>query len=183
VTLMVIICVRDAGSLNVPQIAVKDTAGVVHDVIDGKSKATVLFFITNDCPISDSYAPEINRIISMFSGRQVAFYVVYVDPTVAIREVEKHARAFGYQSPLLVDSAHRLVRLVGATVTPEAAILGPKGELLYLGRIDDLYFDFGKRRSAPTRQELRDALNAILSGQPVVNPATKPIGCFVASQK
>ena len=83
----------------------------------------------------------------------------------------------------MLDAAHSLVRLVGATVTPEAAVVSLEGKLLYLGRIDDPYFDYGKRRAAPTRQDLRDALDTILSGKTIAVPTTKPIGCFISNDK
>ena len=44
-----------------------------------------------------------------------------------------------------------------ATGESKAAVLSPSGELLYRGRIDDRYFDYGKQRSQPTHQA-RDAL-------------------------
>src|SRR5947209_2607840 len=39
----------------------------------GKCKAIVLFFLGNDCPISNAFAPEVARLYREFSGKGVAF--------------------------------------------------------------------------------------------------------------
>ncbi len=83
----------------------------------------------------------------------------------------------------MLDATHSLVHVVGATVTPEAALVSREGKLLYLGPIDDLYFDYGKRRAAPTRQDLRDAPDTILSGMTIAVLTTNPIGCFISIEK
>ncbi len=147
-----------------------DTAG---------KKAIVLLFIARDCPISNSYAPEIKRIVARYTPQKVAFTLVYADPDTSLAAARQHAKEYGYTCPLLLDPAHRLARRAGATVTPEAAVFAPGGRLLYRGRIDDLYLGFGRRRDAATRHDLRDALDAVLNGWPVPTAKTQAIGCFI----
>src|SRR5207244_1630362 len=50
----------------------------------------------------------------------------------------------------------------------------------YRGRIDDRYVDLGKRRIEPNRRDLREALTAVLAGQPVKEARTKAIGSPIA---
>jgi hypothetical protein len=171
-----------APSANASRKMVRDIDGHRLNLFGQDAKAAVLFFITNDCPITNGYAPEINRIVADYEDRKIAFFAVYTDPTVTIPAIRKHAREFGLQIPLIPDTAHELVHRVGATVTPEAAVLEPGGKLIYLGPIDDLYADFGKRRPAPTERYLRQALDAVLSGKPVVIRTAKPIGCFISAE-
>jgi len=142
-------------------------------------KAVVLLFIASDCPISNSYAPEIQRICAYYTPRNVAFTLVYSDPDLSLANAKKHARDYGYTSPVLLDPTHRLARKAGATVTPEAAVFAPSGKLLYRGRIDNLYVGYGQRRYTVTRHDLRDALDAVLRGKPVPTPITPAIGCFI----
>jgi hypothetical protein len=158
---------------------VLDLDGKRHQIPDPKQKATVLVFIATDCPISNSYVPEINRIYEKYSGQDVAMYVVYADANVPREEMKKHHREFSLRPLALADEPRALARTVGATITPEAAILAPDGKLLYRGRIDDTYVALGKRRDQPTQRDLRDSLDAILSGRPVSNRTTKAIGCFI----
>ncbi|MGD0223371.1 MAG: redoxin domain-containing protein [Terriglobia bacterium] len=161
---------------------VRDIEGHRISLFGQDVKAAVLFFITNDCPITNSYIPEINRIVANYKARKTAFYAVYTDPTVSIPAIRRHALEFGLHIPLIPDTAHYLVHRVGATVTPEVAVLERGGKLVYLGPIDDLYVDFGKRRAAPTQWYLRQALDAVLSGKPVAIPAVNPIGCFISEE-
>ena len=90
-----------------------------------------------------------------------------------------HAKAHGYDTFALRDPAHTLVRLTGATVTPEAAVLGPQGRLLYEGRIDDRFADFGRAHDLASVHDLRRALDAIQAGKPVAVARTKAVGCDI----
>lgn len=158
---------------------IKDIKGAERTIPDSGSLATVLIFITTDCPIANSYVPEINRIYTQFKQEKIACFVVYSDRSIPLKSVRKHAKEFGYLCPAVRDDKHVLIDLVKATVTPEAAILSPEGKLLYRGRIDDRYLDFGKKRTHPTTRDLYDALDAVVHGKPVAVPVTKAIGCFI----
>jgi hypothetical protein len=68
-------------------------------------------------------------------------------------------------------------------MAPEAAVLAPDGKVVYRGRIDDRYADYGKRRPEPTQRDLRDALDAVLENKPVRAPTTKVIGCYLPDAK
>ncbi len=142
-------------------------------------KAVVLLFIARDCPISNAYAPELQRLCARYTPQNVAFYLVYPDPDTSLAAARQHAKEYGYTCPLLLDPTHRLARKAGATVTPEAAVFARDGRLLYRGRIDDLYLGFGRRRDHALRHDLRDALDAALSGRLVPAPKTQAIGCFI----
>jgi hypothetical protein len=168
-----------AGAVAADTLRIKDISGVTRQIPEQKPRATVLFFITNDCPIANSYAPEIKRISAEYERGKIAFYLVYSDPSLSLSETRKHIREFGYRSPAIRDIDHALVKKVKATVTPEVAILSPDDKLLYRGRIDDRYLDFGKKRTHPTTRDLRDALDAIVRGKSVPNPSTKAVGCFI----
>ena len=166
--------------VSVPQFALRDTAGIIHHADEwSKSRAVVIFFTTTDCPISNSYVPEMNRIRAEYTNRGVAFYAVQTDTTISEAEVRKHAKEFGFTFPVLFDPKQMLVQLAGATATPEAVLLSNDGSVLYLGRIDNRVVDFDKRRPAATESDLRKALDAVLAGKPVPNPRTDVIGCAI----
>src|SRR5262249_32627254 len=148
-----------------------------------EAKAVLLFFVAPDCPISNSYVPDMNRIREAYSPRGVRVYAVQSDPGSAPSEAGRYAREFRYSFPMLLDIRHGLVALAGATVTPQAAVLSPDGAVLYLGRIDNRVEDFDKRRLAATEHDLRDALESILAGKPVSQPRTKSIGCAIPRVK
>jgi hypothetical protein len=148
---------------------VRDSDGHRLKLFGPDTRAAVLFFITNDCPITNNYIPEINRIVADYQARKIAFYAVYTDPTVSVPAIRRHAREFSLHIPLVADTKHDLVHRVGATVTPEVAVLERGGKLDYLG----------KRRPVPTQRYLRQALDAVLIGKPVAIPRVDPVGCFI----
>ena len=108
-----------------------------------------------------------------------AFFAVQTDLSIPEADVLQYARDFRYAYPLLLDPRQVLVRYAGAAITPQVAIFGPDGKLLYLGRIDDRVADFGKQRPKATVLDLRNSLDAILAGRPVPHATTKSIGCAI----
>jgi len=148
-----------------------------------EKKATVLFFLLPDCPVSNAYMPEIKRICKDYEAKKVASFVVHADPDVTTEHARKHAKEYGYTCPVLRDPSHVLVKATGVKMAPEVAVLGSDGKVLYRGRIDDLYVDYGKRRPAPTQRDLRDALDAILQGKAVPVSKEKVIGCYLPEPK
>jgi thiol-disulfide isomerase/thioredoxin len=158
-----------------------DITGVDRHPLDVSSaKAVLILFIATDCPISNGYAPEINHICKEYESKGVSFYLVHSDPELSAADAKKHAADYGFTCPVLIDRKHEIVKHVGATVTPEAVVLGADGKVQYNGRIDDLYVALGKRRYEATTHDLRDALDAILAGKPVANPHTQAVGCVIS---
>ena len=169
-----------AGPLCAQQFAVRDTSGTVHTPSDWHGHpATVLFFVAPECPVSNSYVPEMNRIREAYAKRGALVYAVQADISVSPALATSYARDFHYEFPLLLDPDQALVRLAGATGTPQAAVLSTEGKVLYLGRIDNRVEDFAKWRTQITSTDLRDALDAVLAGKPVAHPRTKSIGCSI----
>jgi hypothetical protein len=141
--------------------------------------AIVLVFIAPECPISNAYAPEIERLAGTYGPRGVSFYLVHADPDVTPEQARAHAAEFGFRSRVLLDPNHELVRLTGATVTPEAAVLTTTGDVVYRGRIDDRYLALGKKRFRATTRDLADALDAQVQGKEVAVARTKAVGCLI----
>jgi hypothetical protein len=149
-------------------------------------KAIVFLFVRTDCPISNRYAPEVHRLVQKFAPRGVAFKLVYVDPSEPSQQIREHTLEYGYQVATLRDNEHTLVHLTGAKVTPEVAVFvwGESGaRLVYRGRIDDRYVDFGKTRPAPTTHDLDDVLQAIVQDRTLALQTTHAVGCFIQDLK
>src|SRR5207237_7771027 len=127
-----------------PQFHLRDTRGASHTPAEwAQSKAAVVFFVTIDCPIGNSYVPEMNRIRDTYGPRGVAVWAVQADPTVPEAAVAKYAAEWRYTFPLLLDPGHVLVEHAGVTITPQAAGLSREGKALYHGRIDTRVAAFG----------------------------------------
>ncbi len=144
------------------------------------SKVIVFVFVRTDCPISNRYAPEIQRLYDEFSPKGVMFWLVYPDPHESAATIRKHLREYGYRCRALRDPRHALVRMAKAQFTPEAAVFLSDRRMVYRGRIDDRYIDFGKARPMPTTHDLEGALQAALQGTSIANPATPVVGCYIS---
>lgn len=163
-----------------PQFALRDTRNIVHSPEEWKGKkAIVVFFTTTDCPLSNNEVPEMNRTRRDYEARGVAFYAVQADTTIAEADVLQHTKEYQFSFPVLFDPHQTLAKMTGATTIPSAAVLTPEGTLLYLGRIDNLVEDFNIRRQEPTKFDLREALDAVLTGKRVAHPRTKTFGCAI----
>jgi len=147
------------------------------------TKAVVFLFTATDCPISNRYAPEVQRLYREFASKGVRFWLVYPNPSEGADAIRIHEKSFGYPADALRDPKQQLVKLAKATVTPEAAVfvITPRGgRLVYHGRIDDRIVDLGLERPAPTVHDLDEALTAVIAGKPVARPVTQAVGCFIA---
>src|SRR5262245_60556127 len=106
-----------------PSITLRDIDGVNRQPLRG-SPASVLFFITHDCPISNAYAHEIGRICSEYGPKGAACTLVYVDPALSEEAAQIHARDYGHAGyAKVIDRRHELVKATGATITPEAVVV------------------------------------------------------------
>ena len=161
-------------------LTISDIDGTERTPMQPAGTAEVLFFITNDCPISNFYAPEIQRICREYGPRGVSCALVYADATLDAAAVRKHRQDFGYSAiPAILDTGHKVVAAAGATVTPEAVVIGRDGKVRYAGRIDNFYAALGKPRRAATVHDLRAALDEVLAGKAVTTPRTTPVGCYI----
>src|SRR6185436_9895726 len=82
----------------------------------------VLVFTTTDCPISNRYAPEIKRLAAKFDG-QATFVLVYPVPSDSPELIREHKKKFAYSFESIRATDQKLVKMTGATVTPEVAVM------------------------------------------------------------
>ena len=164
--------------------AVLDLEGKQVDPFgDTNANAVVFAFVSTDCPISNRYAPELQRLQERFGTRGAVFWLVYPNIAESNEGIRSHQTEYRYHFGALRDPEHSLVRKASARVTPEVAVFRKNGELAYHGRIDDRYADLNKERPAPTTHELADVLEAVLSGKPVITTNTPAIGCYIQALK
>ena len=145
-------------------------------------KVVVLVFVRTDCPISNRYAPLLQEM-SVKYGSEAAFWLVFPDKNESPESIRSYLQEFNYKLPALRDREHSLVKKSGAKVTPEAAVFNSKHDLVYHGRIDDLYREFGKARRAATTHELADAIEAASKGVAPPSAAAEGVGCFISDLK
>jgi thiol-disulfide isomerase/thioredoxin len=156
-----------------------DLSGAAADPFKASAgKIVVLVFVRTDCPISNRYAPLIEQL-SEKNTDKTSFWLVYPDKSTTAENIRMHEREFGYTLPALRDPQHVLVKKSQVEITPEAAVFDAHQHLIYHGRIDNLFQDFGHARSAATTHELGDAIRAALDGTPAPEHAPG-VGCFIS---
>jgi hypothetical protein len=163
-----------------PQSLATDLEGKPFDPFHAApGKVLVLIFVRTDCPISNRYAPTIQQLAAARSD-QVTFYLVYPSRKETPEAIRRHEKDFGYTFAAVRDPQHILVKQSAAQITPEAAVFNAGGRLVYHGRIDNLYEDFGHARKTATTHELADAIEAAVAGKKLVGSATPAVGCYIS---
>jgi thiol-disulfide isomerase/thioredoxin len=157
-----------------------DLSGTPVDPLKAATgKVVVLLFVRTDCPISNRYAPTIQKLSAQYAGK-AAFWLVYPDKTESPETIRKHDQDFGYKLSALRDVRHALVKESRAQITPEAAVFDANHRLVYHGRIDNLYEDFGRARTAATTHELDDAIAAAINGKTLAVDNAPAVGCYIS---
>ena len=145
-------------------------------------RVVVLVFVRTDCPISNRYAPLLQKLSDKFRGK-VDFWLVYPNRAETPSQIKSYLEDFHYSIPALRDTQHALVKRSQTSITPEAAVFNSSGRLLYHGRIDNWYEDFGRARAAATTHELEDAISAALDGKAPALNHVNAVGCYIADLK
>jgi hypothetical protein len=158
---------------------VVDADGAVHQLgARPGTKAVVLVFLGPECPVSQRYVPELNRIASQQQTNAVEFYGVVAGKKVARTNVAAFAKEYAIQFPVLVDDNLSLARWLRPTHMPEAFVLKADGDVIYHGRIDDWYEAIGKPRAVIQQRELRDTITAVLANRAPARVYARPVGCY-----
>src|SRR6185369_2187119 len=113
--------------------------------LEPAGSANVLLFVGIDCPVSNGYAPEIQRVCAAYAPRGAQCLLVYEDPDLAPAAARAHRSEYRYGAmPAAIDADGSLAARVGATITPEVAIVDRAGAVRYRGRIDNKYVAIGR---------------------------------------
>jgi thiol-disulfide isomerase/thioredoxin len=157
-----------------------DIHGSADEVLaQGRGKVLVFVFVRTDCPISNRYAPLLQEMSKKY-GQQASFRLVFPDRTESSDKIRHYLQEYNYQLPAIRDLDHALVKKTMAKTTPEAAVFDAKGELVYHGRIDNLYEHIGQSRRAATTHELAAAIEAASKGLTPPVSTTEAVGCFIS---
>jgi hypothetical protein len=151
-----------------------------------KGRASAMFFVATDCPISNWYAPTIQQVCHDYAARGVDCTLIYEDvdlgktPAALDAAVRTHLREYRYDAmTAAVDRTRVVAKRAKATITPQVVLVDRSGAIRYRGRIDNAYADLGKPRQHVTSHDLRVSLDAVLAGRPVAVPETEALGCYI----
>lgn len=144
------------------------------------SNATVVMFWCNHCPY---VVPNQDRIIAMqdeYKDKGVKFIAIGANnadthPADSFENMKLRAEEKGYNFPYLRDESQAVAKRFGAQRTPEVFLFDSNQQLKYHGRIDDNHEDV----SRATSHDLRNAIDAVLSGREPDPAETGAMGCTI----
>ena len=144
-----------------------------------RGPASVYVFLGLQCPISNWYIPELNRLAAKFQPLGIAFFGIVSDAHTPRHEVVDHQREYPLSFPVLYDPTGSGRQRLQATHTPQVVVTNGVGQISYSGRIDNRFAELGRQRQQTTQHDLRDTLAALASGKRSRRRSTEPIGCLL----
>lgn len=144
-------------------------------------KATVVMFICNHCPYVLHVNDEIVRLANDYIPKGVSFVAISSNdvehyPQDGPDEMKKVASDLKYPFPYLYDESQNIARAFDAACTPDFFVFDKDLKLAYRGRLDD---SRPKSNTPLTGSDLRNAVDAILSDQPVAEKQYPSGGCNI----
>ncbi len=141
----------------------------------GKNGLVIALFSAS-CPISGKLAPETVRLEKDLAAQEVKLLLVNAPPGQKNDEITKFIADHGLKSTVALDADGKLAQSLAATTTTEVFLLDATRTLVYRGALNDQY-GLGYAKEQPAHHYLRDAVAAMLRGEPAEIAATSAPGC------
>ncbi|MFK7958977.1 MAG: thioredoxin family protein [Phycisphaerales bacterium] len=165
-----------------PAFSLPDGHGTMHEsTATAGPNGQLVMFICNHCPFVIHIAEELARLGQDLPGRGVGVVAIGSNdaaryPDDAPERMPEEAERRGYTFPYLHDADQSVARGFGAECTPDFFLYDGDGRLAYRGQLDA-----GRPGSdVPVDgADLRAAVDAMLAGQPPLDPQRPSIGCSI----
>ncbi len=142
----------------------------------------VVAFLGTECPLAKLYSVRLQEIADDYRNRGVRVVGVMSNRQDSLEEIAAFAARQKLEFPILKDAGNQFADEVGAERTPEMFVFDAARTVRYHGRVDDQY-GIGYVRDEPRRQDLKIALNELLSGRDVSLAETAAVGCIIGRSK
>ena len=94
-----------------PFLQTRDIDEVVRDLFHPAGSVGVILFVASDCPVSNGYAPEIQRICDGARNKRGNCTLVYEDSSIDATAVRAHRDEYRYRDiPAVIDHGHGIAR-------------------------------------------------------------------------
>ncbi len=167
--------------------------------VDGKTytlesfkdaKILAVVFMCNHCPTSQAYEDRVIKLTSDYAAKGVSVVAInpnnpaslrldelgYSDVGDSYEEMKIRAKDAHFNFPYLYDGETEIAsNKYGPVCTPHIFIFDKDRKLRYQGRIDDTE----NPKKTPHSEDARNAIDALLSAQPVPVTTTKVFGCSI----
>ncbi|MFT6054017.1 MAG: thiol-disulfide isomerase/thioredoxin [Roseivirga sp.] len=144
-------------------------------------KATVIMFICNHCPFVKHVDVGIVKLAQDYQAKGISFIAIssndienYPQDAPDLMKVE--AERVGYSFPYLFDESQEVAKAYQAACTPDFYIFDGNLKCVYRGQMDDSR----PGNALPvTGNDIRQALEALLSNQAVSEDQKPSLGCGI----
>lgn len=162
-----------------PHFNLPNTDGNNVSIEDLNSEILIVIFTCNHCP----YAKAIeNRLIELANNYTSNVDFVLISSNDAenypadspVKMAERHAEK-EYPFPYLFDETQEVAKSYSAVCTPDIFLYDVDRKLRYRGRLDDNWQD----PNQVTREELKIAIEAVLSGNSIEFKQIPSMGCNI----
>jgi thiol-disulfide isomerase/thioredoxin len=161
--------------------------GKNHKLADfADAKLLLVVFTCNHCPTAQAYESRLMKLHEDYQDRGVSLVAIspnddravrldelgYTDLGDSLDDMKLRAAERGFPFPYLYDGETQKVSLAyGVVATPQVFLFDEGRKLRYAGRIDDSDVKTVKSHDA------RNAIDALLAGEPVPVERTRTFGC------
>ncbi len=146
-----------------------------------KGVVSVIMFICNHCPYVKFVNDQLVKLANDYIKRGVAFVAISSNDVVNYPEdspekMKQTAMELNYPFPYLYDESQEVAKRFDAACTPDFYIFDKSHKLVYRGQLDDARPSLN---IPVTGNDLRDALENVLSGKAVSELQRPSIGCNI----
>ncbi len=143
------------------------------------AKAIAVMVQGNGCPIVRNAMPRFKEIRDAYASQGVQFFLLNSNLQDNRSTIEKEAKEFGYDIPILMDDTQIIGESLDLVRTGEVFVIDPKTwKVTYQGAIDDrLHYENQKAKAS--EHFLTDALDNMLTGEAVKVATTEALGCLI----
>jgi thiol-disulfide isomerase/thioredoxin len=173
-----------------PDFSLKGVNGKTFTLKDfSKARVLVIIFSCNHCPTAQAYEDRIISISKDYNPKGVEVVMIspnsvsalnysemgYTDLGDSYEDMIQRAEDKNYPFPYLFDGEEQKAALAyGPVATPHCFVFDGDRILKYSGRVDG-----SEKPGTGNGEDLRAAIDAVLSGKPVKVPVTKVFGCSI----
>jgi peroxiredoxin len=138
------------------------------------SNGTVIIFISAKCPVVKGYNERMEKLATDYAARGIKVIGINSNSTESADDMKAHAADNKLSFVMLQDKGNKIADKLGASVTPEVFLLDANNKLVYHGRIDN-----SRSGTNIESNDLRDAMDAMLSGKPITKTQADAFGCSI----
>jgi len=169
-----------APEFHLPDVVTGNTISL--DTFAGKTGLLVMF-ICRHCPYVKHIQDQLAQLGRDYQNKDLGIVAISSNdaekyPDDSPESLKEMAKELGFTFPLCYDATQAVAKAYQAACTPDFYLFDRERKLVYRGQFDD-----SRPKSDPpipvTGKDLRAAIDALLSGQPIPTDQRASIGCNI----